>query len=108
MSGHNFFWLCGIKAENALTLYSPFCREDAVRCTNLHRDENDIETMNVEIYEVVSGCIAGIVNSDTMKSYVTKTANARMKVTHPGVGRFRRNGEKTQMKGRMPFIRRAK
>lgn len=48
-----------------LTLYSPFCHEDAVRCTNLHRDENDIETMNVEIYEVVSECIAGIVNSDT-------------------------------------------
>lgn len=24
MSGHNLFWLCGLKAENALTLYSPF------------------------------------------------------------------------------------
>jgi hypothetical protein len=94
--------------ERTLTLYSPFCHENAAGCTNLHRSANDIATMNIRIYEVVSGYIAGIVNSDTMKSYVTKTANARMKVTHPGVGRFRRNGEKTQMKGRMPFIRRAK
>lgn len=65
MSGHNFFWLCGIKAENALTLYSPFCHEDAVRCTNLHRDANDIATMNMRMYEVVSGYIAGGANSDT-------------------------------------------
>lgn len=65
MSGHNFFWLCGLKAENALTLYSPFCHEDAVRCTNLHRSANDIATMNIRIYEVVSGYIAGSANSDT-------------------------------------------
>lgn len=65
MSGHNLFWLCGLKAENALTLYSPFCHEDAVRCTNLHGGANDIATMNIRIYEVVSECIAGIVNSDT-------------------------------------------
>lgn len=48
-----------------LTLYSPFCHEDAVECTNLHRDANDIATMNIKIYEVVSGYIAGIANSDT-------------------------------------------
>lgn len=65
MSGHNLFWLCGLKAENALTLYSPFCHEDAVRCTNLHGGANDIATMNIRIYEVVSGYIAGSANSDT-------------------------------------------
>lgn len=65
MSGHNLFWLCGFKAENALTLYSPFCHEDAVRCANLHRDANDIATMNIRIYEVVSGYIVGDTNSDT-------------------------------------------
>ena len=65
MSGHNLFLLCGLKVENALTLYSPFCHEDAVRCTNLHRSANDITTMNIRIYEVVSGYIAGSANSDT-------------------------------------------
>lgn len=59
------FLLCGLKVENALTLYSPFCHEDAVRCTNLHRDANDIATMNMRMYEVVSGYIAGGANSDT-------------------------------------------
>ena len=59
MSGHNLFWLCGLKAENALTLYSPFCHENAAGCTNLHRSANDIATMNIRIYEVVSGYIAG-------------------------------------------------
>ena len=48
-----------------LTLYSPFCHEDAVRCTNLYGGANDIATMNIGIYEVVSGYIAGSANSDT-------------------------------------------
>ena len=65
MSGHNLFWLCGLKAENALTLYSPFCHENVAGCTNLHRGANDIATMNIRIYEVVSGHIAGSANSDT-------------------------------------------
>ena len=65
MSGHNFFWLCGLKAENALTLYSPFCHEDAARYTNLYGSASDIATMNMRIYEVVSGYIADGANSDT-------------------------------------------
>ena len=31
MSGHNLFWLCGLKVENALTLYSPFTHPFAMR-----------------------------------------------------------------------------
>lgn len=65
MSGHNLFWLCGLKAENTLTLYSPFCHENAAGCRNLHRSANDIATMNIRIYEVVLGYIAGSANSDT-------------------------------------------
>ena len=65
MSGHNFFWLCGLKAENALTLYSPFCHEDAARYTNLHKMINNVVTMNMRAHELVSGYIAGIANSDT-------------------------------------------
>ena len=61
MSGHNFFGCVGLKRR----MHSPFCHENAAGCTNLHRSANDIATMNIRIYEVVSECIAGIVNSDT-------------------------------------------
>ena len=65
MSGHDFFWLCGLKAENALTLYSPFCCEDAARYTNLHKKANNVEMMNIKAHETASGCATGIANSDT-------------------------------------------
>ena len=53
------------RQRRVLTLYSPFCHENAAGCTNLHRSANDIATMNIRIYEVVSGYIAGSANSDT-------------------------------------------
>ena len=65
MSGHNLLWLCGLKVENALTLYSPFCHEDAARYTNLHKITNNVETMNIKAYETASGCVAHGANSDT-------------------------------------------
>ena len=65
MSGHDFFWLCGLKAEKSLTLYSPFCHEDAERYTNLHEMANNVETMNIKTHETASGCIAHVANSDT-------------------------------------------
>lgn len=65
MSGHNFFWLCGLKAENELTLYSPFCHEDAARYTNLHKMTNNVVTMNMRAHELVSRSVAGGTNSDT-------------------------------------------
>lgn len=65
MSGHKFFWLCGIKAENALTLYSPFCHEDAARYTNLYKMTNNVETMNIKARETASGYVAHGANSDT-------------------------------------------
>ena len=51
--------------EESTHPYSPFCYEDTARCTNLHESVNNIATMNMRIYEVVSGYIAGIANSDT-------------------------------------------
>ena len=71
MSGHNFFWLCGLKAENALTLYSPFCHEDAARYTNLHKMTNNVETMNIKAYETASGYIAGCVYASPSKTAQT-------------------------------------
>lgn len=65
MSGHNSFWLCGLKAENALTLYSLFCHEDAARYTNLHKMTNNVETMNIKAHETASGYAAHVANSDT-------------------------------------------
>ena len=65
MSGHNLFWLFGLKAENALTLYSPFCHEDAARYTNLYKMTNNVETMNIKARETASGYVAHGANSDT-------------------------------------------
>lgn len=65
MSGHDFFWLCGLNVEIVLTLYSPFCHEDAARYTNLHKMTNNVETMNIKAYKTASGCVAYGTNSDT-------------------------------------------
>lgn len=92
-----------------LTLYSPFCHEDAVECTNLHRDANDIATMNIKIYEVVSGYIAGIANSDTQfhikyAPYTLGEHNNTFTIIRKGGGeRKRQHSEKMFFTHKMNF-----